>query len=195
MALCTQCGTRPPIWRLENHLLCLDCYSKLMQAQAIQFEQNARLINFCVDHMESVVGLPGLSPRIAMPKPIVHTGDMTLNNIDVRDSVLGAINTGEVERLDVALSNVRVGGNRKLAVTLKQLTQSILDAEDITDDQRTEMLEAMSYVAQQAVLPAAERQKSLGRRVVATLAKLLNASGSLASIAQVALPHIHKIFS
>jgi hypothetical protein len=90
MNLCTQCRARPAIWRLEDHLLCVDCHLKFMQAQQIQFEQQARMINFLSDHMESMVGLPGISPRIALPKPIVHTGAMTLNNINVRDSVVGA---------------------------------------------------------------------------------------------------------
>jgi hypothetical protein len=63
MNLCTQCLTRPPIWKLEDHLLCVDCHLKFMQAQRIQFEQNARRLNFLADHMDSTIGLPGFSPK------------------------------------------------------------------------------------------------------------------------------------
>jgi hypothetical protein len=166
-----------------------------MQAQQIQFEQNARFLNFLAEHMDSSVGLPGFSPRISLPQPIVHTGAMTLNNINVRDSVVGAVNTGQIKRLDLAMTNVRVAGDRRVAEGLKQLTQAILDAEDITEAQRKEMLEAMSYLAEQAVLPDSERQKSLGRRVLGTLNQLLNASASLATIAPILTPVLQRIFS
>jgi hypothetical protein len=120
---------------------------------------------------------------------------MTLNNISVRDSVVGAVNTGEIERLDLAMTNVRVAGDRVVADGLEQLTQAILDAEDVTAAQRKEMLEAMSYLAEQAVLPDGERQKSLGRRVLKTLSELLSASASLATLVPTLIPAIQRIFS
>jgi len=195
MNLCTQCRARPPIWSLGDHFLCVDCYLKLMQAQQIQADQSAPMINFLIDQMDSRVGLPGFSPKIAMPQPIVHAGDMTLNNISIRDSVVGAVNTGEIERLDLAMTNVRAAGNSELANTLKELTQAILDAEDVTEAQRKEMLEAMSYLATQAVLPDSERQKSFGARAIRTLKELLGVSGSLATLAQIAIPVLQRIFS
>lgn len=161
----------------------------------IQQDEHARTMNFLLGQMEAQVGLSGLFPRIEIPEQITHSGPMTLNNINVKDSVVGTINTGDIERLDLAMSNVRAGGEKDLADVLQRLTQSVLDATDIAAADRQELLECLSHLAGQAVIPKNERQLSLGRRILSDLERLLSAAASLTTLVPFTIPVLHRLFS
>jgi hypothetical protein len=186
--LCSQCGSKSPIVQVALHLLCVDCHLKFQQAQRIAQDELARTLNWLAAVAESQVGLNDtVLPRIEITKPIVHSGPMALNNPNVQDSIVGVINPGEIERLDLAMSDIRAGGNKELSEVLQQLTQAVLDATDIADAQR-KVLEHISFLATQAILPKRERQASVGKIVTANLERILNASASLATLVPLAIP-------
>ena len=61
--------------------------------------------------LESIVGLPGMLPRIQIPP--LPSAPLTLNNIKVDNSVVGSINTGNVRAIDVNLTYLYGAGNDK----------------------------------------------------------------------------------
>jgi hypothetical protein len=107
-------------------------------------QQNAAFMNYLSQLMHYQMGLSDVSPRLEVPKPVhyQHSGDF--NNMNVRDSVVGSINTGEIERIDIALNNVRAGGENQLAAQLQKLPESVLNAKDLTDEARKETVEELS---------------------------------------------------
>lgn len=193
--VCSQCGQRPPFVVVEQHLLCLDCWTKWQQAMLAQQEQNIRLMNYLHDLMEFRVGLPGLSPRIELPRtpPTIAARKMTFNNFKIDQSVVGSINTGDIKRLDVAVSQVRVGGNEKLAAHLETLTQAIINSE-LNSEQKNEALEMLAFLGGQAVLPREGRQASLGKRILLALSEIVSTSGSLVTIWSAVGPHLSSLF-
>jgi len=180
-----------------NHLLCIDCHLKFQQALAIQNEQLSSTLNWLTDQMESRIGLSGVLPRIHVPKPVhIHnSGKTNFNNIRIEGSVVGSINTGEVERIDLALTNVRAGGQDALASELQKITQAVLDSKELAQEARNEAVEGLSYLAEQAVLPQDRRQKSLGKRILSNIERLLTDSANLTAIYMGAAPILHKLFS
>src|SRR5262245_41012755 len=110
---CSQCG-KPAVAQTSDGLpLCLQCFEKLDAIISRQVELNAAMANFAIAEMESIVGMPGLLPRMEMPRrpPVVQSGPVTFNNIRVDRSVIGALNTAEVTSIDVNLSNLHNAGN------------------------------------------------------------------------------------
>jgi hypothetical protein len=193
--LCTQCGLKPPIVQREGgHLLCVDCNLKFVQAFQIQQHESAKSINHLLEMAEARVGLTGVLPRIQTSEPIIHSGDLTFNNISVEGSVVGAINTGELHKLDLAMTDISASGNAQLARYLQALTQAVVNSRDIADDNKNEAVEILSYLSSQAILPKDQRQTSLGKTVLSKLETLLNTSASLATLLNLVLPHLTGLF-
>ena len=62
------------------------------------------MLNYLTTEIEAVDGLPRLFPRYKVSSPVYHKGDLILNNINIQNSNVGAINTGNVESIDVSLT-------------------------------------------------------------------------------------------
>lgn len=193
--LCTQCGLKPPILVREGgHLLCVDCNLKFVQAFQIQQHESAKMINHLHEMAEARLGLTGVFPRIQTSEPIIHSGALTFNNISVEGSVVGAINTGELHKLDLAMTDISASGNPMLAGHLQALTQAVVNSPDIPDDQKNEAVEILSYLSSQAVLPKDQRKSSIGKTVLSKLETLLNTSASVTTLLSLVLPHLRALF-
>jgi hypothetical protein len=145
--------------------------------------------------MEATVGMQGLLPRIAIPRPAsVQTGPVTLNNIHVNESVVGVINTGSIKQLDLAMDNIRKQGAADVADAVQRLSQAVLDASDLDPSQKKDAVEHLTFVAEQAALPKEQRQSAVGKAVVGGLERLLNASASITSLWAQLAPYIEPLF-
>jgi hypothetical protein len=137
------------------------------------------------------VGFRNSMPRLELPKPINvhHMGNF--NNIRVDRSVVGSINTGEVGRIDVALDNVRAGGQDDLADQLQVLTQAVVESKELTREAQNQALETLSSLTEQAALP---REKRRGvRALLVGLEHFLTDSASLTALFQIVAPHLHRL--
>jgi hypothetical protein len=123
------------------------------------------------------------------------SGKTSFKNIKVEGSVVGSINTGEIERIDLALNNVRAGGEIALAGELQKLIQAVVDSKELALETRNETVDTLSYLATQAVLPKELRQKSLGQRMISNLERLFEDSANLTTIFVAAALILHKLFS
>jgi len=162
--------------------LCIDCYLKMQQAMRIQQTTIAELMNYLTGEMEAAVGLPGLLPRYEVAKTPVVTGPVTLHNIRVDNSTVGAINTGEIQKLDVVLTHVKEGGNPALALALQILTQATIDDENLDEEYKNEALQHLSFLGSQAVLSADQRHGAVCTLGIAALETIMQRSATLARL-------------
>src|SRR5437868_5036041 len=109
---CNQCG-KPAIARVNGHPLCVGCYSIVQTAWREKDIALKEQLNYLMAEAEAVTGLYGTMPRYEVQTPVIHQGPMTFHNIRVDRSVVGAINTGDVKRIDVALSQISVAGEHE----------------------------------------------------------------------------------
>jgi len=161
---CCQCGKIPAVYQIEGNPLCLDCAYKAEKINYMKQEQYMRQINFLMADMETMVGMPGILPRYEMPKPnpIIKTqGVLTLNNINVNQSVVGSINTGSIEQIDVALTNIKNGGAEETADIIREFTEAVLEEKKLNTDIKNEIIEQLSFLASQAALPEEGQKKSI----------------------------------
>src|SRR4051812_20740802 len=84
--------------------LCLDCWQKLSTIQHMDFVRNAAMLNHAMDSMDAVIGIPtGGRIPIAAIAQAMNKGN-TYNNISISNSQVGVLNTGELAKIDAAIT-------------------------------------------------------------------------------------------
>lgn len=183
---CGQCG-RPAIGSVNGVNLCVDCYSRFQAANTEQMRHSMAMMNYLTDQMDDITGLGGLyrSPRIQVPPPspiVASRGPMTFHNINVQGSVVGAINTGQVQQIDVAIDHIKLGGNAALAETLKQFTEAVLADTKINAEGKKDILEQLSFLTTQTTTAKEQRKPGMIRSVMEGIAKATSISTSLVTL-------------
>lgn len=189
---CEQCG-KPFVYEVAGHRLCIDCTLKMQDIADRELGRLATKHNLLLGQIEAVTGITGVFPRAEAPIPRPQVG-ITLHNIKIDNSIVGVINTGTAQTIDVAMSQIQQHGSQALATELQKLTQTIIDSLDLNTTQKNEALEHLAFLATQAAIPKEKRQAAVARVVLPALERLLNLSASLVAIWQVAMPLIETIF-
>ena len=125
--------------------------------------------NRIVADAEVVTGLYGVIPRYQIATPVVHQGAMTFHNIKIDGSVVGAINTGHVQQIDVALSHIKVTGNPKLEEALAEFTAAVAHSTELPTQAKNEILEQLATIAEQAATPKESRSWGILKALVASV--------------------------
>jgi hypothetical protein len=177
MAACSQCGKPAVVMVGEGLPLCVDCNLKLAQAQEIRDRALKEEANYLVDQMEAVSGISGVLPRYKIRTPVVHQGPMNFHNINVDRSVVGAINTGNVEKMEVALNEIHAHNtNPELEDSLKQFTETVLKDASLSAQNKDEIVEQLTALAAEAAKPKESRSAGAVRAVLTSVATSIPAA-------------------
>jgi len=195
---CGQCG-KPAICEVGGVRLCVDCYTKFQTAHTqaqVAFTAALRHLmameNRAAAELESVVGLPGLLPRIQIPP--MPPAPLTLNNIKFDNSVVGAVNTGSVRDIEVNLTHLQNSGNDKATDALKALTEAILRDPSVDSTQKNDLVEQIAFLSEQAVLAAKDRKPGLIKRTLGTLSQAAGTVTAMGGAWQAAEPILKSLF-
>jgi hypothetical protein len=182
---CYQCD-KPAVIRYgegkETMLFCLDCNLKFQQAADMIQRRNAEMINYLTGQIESHFGMYGMFPRYKITPPLIHQGEIKLNNINVNNSVVGAINTGVVQSIDISLSVIKNQGDIEIVKVIKDLTEEVLQSKKMEDDKKNEILEQLSFISEQLSKPKESRIWSVIKPVFATIGSALSGFSNLLGI-------------
>ena len=188
-ALCSQCG-KPALAEVSGKLLCLDCAQRWDELISAPIERQANLLNVLAGFAEMHTGFP--MPRLQMSR--TNRGPITLNNIHVANSVVGSINTGEIDKLNLVMSHMRVAGQEELAKALQEFTQAVIDSHEMPADDKNSALEYLSFLASQSTLPTEERQPAVAKAVIPTLERTITRAGAIASLWSALKPLLETLF-
>ena len=178
---CSQCA-RQAMYDINGHLLCLEHRTMLVQSAQQSQRDNMAMMNYLRDQINETFGLPPSQTRIQVPQDIINHAPVTYNHINVSDSVVGSINTAQVGRIDVAMNRIANGGNEEVANAIKSLTEAVLSSKEVDSGIRDQLIEQLSFLAEQAVLPKAQQQKSVIGIVLETTATTIGAIASLSAL-------------
>lgn len=158
--------------------VCLDCYSRIVANDMSQQKFDARFINFLMDTMDSLVGVHGVTPRIELDaRPIVHTGEMKLNNIQVSGSTIGVLNTGTIQNLDNKLTAL---GQENVATTaIKNLSNAVIESKDLSDEQKKQIIELLDSITDEILAPRNNRRATVAKALWNNLREILSEVSSL----------------
>ena len=182
---CYQC-TRPAMYLVteDNIPLCLDCYAKFSQIIQVELEQHERWMNYLHDQADAIVGLPQTGFRFPpRPKPVIIDG-VKMNNITVSNSVVGTINTGSVGIIDQSISAVIQNGDNSLADAIKNLSEAIIQSKDITQNQKSELIEILSVVSTEAASPPEQRKNVVAQTLIEKASSITMLANDIADACQ-----------
>jgi CCR4-NOT transcriptional regulation complex NOT5 subunit len=148
--------------------------------------ENMAMINYLQDSIAYTTGVPGSTPpRIQIPVPIVNNAPVTQNthnNIHVENSVVGSINTAQVGRINVAMNDISNGNDESVKLAIKTITEAMVNSSELEGATKDQLLEQMAFIAEQASLPVASRQRSVVVPVLSAISASLSGVASLATI-------------
>lgn len=173
--------------------LCIDCQLKMQQIHSRQNAENERMINFFADHIDAISGLPRTGARFP-ERQIVDSPEFVMNKINITDSNVGVVNTGTVHSIEAAVNVIAEGGNAELSEALAELTQGILDDENLGDEERKGALDLVNTVSAEASLAPEKQRKVIIKPLVGELAQLLQGSAAAMTIYEKVLPVLQALF-
>jgi hypothetical protein len=186
--ICGGCGRRSQIVAVYEGMnglrVCLQCYQSIQAEERQRKISHAHEMNGLYAQMEYMAGLPrGTMPREPIPQPapiIENRNNMTVNNhITVTGGTVGAINTGNVERLNVAIDQAIRNSDGQLAEAIRQLGTAIANNTTITPAQKNEASECLIYLIEQVNTIPERRQAAIVLSVKDTFLKVLSVSADL----------------
>ena len=127
----------------------------------------------------------GVIPRYGRPAQPIQTGPVTFNNIRVDRSIVGAINTGAVAKLDVVMTGARNFGEQgqHVADALQKLTQAVLDSTELQAGAKNEIVENLAFVLDQLQQKGASAKQSAPfKAVTERLNAVLNTISTLSNL-------------
>ena len=193
MPKCSQCD-RPAIYAIGDQQipLCLQCCAIHQSVFDRQLAALDRQVEMALDDMEMVAGvrLPG---RRRPAPPVVLSGT-TFHNINIKNSNMGVVNTGELHQVDTAVSVIGNQGEPQLAGALKALTEAVVASTAMDAAARQETIELLSALGSEATVQKAQRRAGVARPLLGRLRELLSVAADLSSVAQAAVPIIAAAF-
>lgn len=115
--------------------------------------------------------------RARMERALNPRGTMNFINIKIDRSAVGAINTGSVEKIDAALSDIKVSGDNELERNLAAFTEGVVASEELSDGARKEILEQLTVVTEEATKPKESRSWGVLKAVVASISAAVATTG------------------
>lgn len=169
MAACSQCG-KPAVFEVNGHPICVDCNLKIQQAFQIRDNALKEQYNRLIDEAEFATGLYGVMPRYKTQPPVIHQGPMNFHSIKIDGSVVGAINTGNVKKMEVALNNIHSKNqNADLEEHLKKFTEEVLAEAKLSVEVKNDIVEQLSVLAAQLAAPPESRIKTVMKALVTSI--------------------------
>lgn len=175
---CTQCD-KPAIVVVQSdegsapaHPLCIEHYSILTAAQHTRFAMSASMENNALANIESLSGGLVRHERIFIPMPPrpLHMSYLHIEN----SGTIGVVNTGNVQKIEVALHQLNEAGNDHLKEALSQMTNAVLAARhELSSSVTEELLENLAFVSTQATTGPANRQRGMIRGALAGIRELV----------------------
>jgi hypothetical protein len=202
---CSQCpGTFFAIatWQGFSHPVCLQCWSLFQDKLSNMQEQNARAMNHLSAEMEWCSGLPiGTMPRYAPPPPkyLTKIGGLVLNNITIKESAIGVINTGTIkgnlQSIDASLTLLNKQPQyREFLKVIRDLSEAIVNANEASEAQKEAIVEWLSTLIEQARSAKESRKPSLIKAAIKELSELAGAVVSVQTLWNAAVPVINQFF-
>jgi len=137
-------------------------------------------MNFLLDYADAVTGMTGVMPRYKIPNPVVHQGPVNVHNVRIDRSVVGAVNTGTVDNLEVSLNDIRIDSdNAELKGMLKEFTEAVLRETNLSTESKNDIMEQLSVIASQMALPKESRLRPVMKGLTTSISAIIAATDLL----------------
>lgn len=150
--------------------------------------QHAHEMNGLIAQMEYLACLPpGTMPREPVPQlPATfqdrRTMTVTNNHITVNGGTVGAINTGTIQRLNVAIDQAAQRNDAALVIAIRQLGEAIANHATLTAEKKDEASECLLFLVDQISIPATQRRPTIIRAATDAFLRALSVAADLMQV-------------
>ena len=193
---CVQCG-KPAVvaYNDGNTPLCVEHHLMMQQATYLETSRHAATLNFLSQEIAQAQDYILPPVHYEIPSPPFIGSQLTLNNINVSNSTIGAINTGTIQQLDASITMFQGEGKGEIAGALKDLTQAIHDSNEINATTKNEVAEQLAFLVAQVEAKPEQRSRGIIKSVLSGIGPLLTNTAALATLWSTLQPLIEKALS
>ncbi len=163
---------------------------------AIQQEQREREMNYLADQFEAITGVPGVVPRYPERKVnLLQGATVALHNININNSNVGVLNTGHLEIIDSAITQLnQESGSEVVSAAISKLANAIAVSGELSAEKRNEAMEILSAIASEATAPKDKRRGAVIKPLLSSLGTSIQSAAALVQIWQSVAPAITQFF-
>ena len=191
---------KPGVKKYGETLLCVDCYHKVahadfMEGQILHNQLSWTASNLNLVQQDLYAGAGGLLPlkQMTIPQP-PSAPRYSSQQIKVSDSNIGVINAGTLVNLETGIEVIQNLGDKDLANAVKQLTEAVLDSEEINDELKREIAEQLELLVTEALAGKDKQRKSLAKSVMSNISQSIGTVAGLLTIWNSAQPLLQAYF-
>lgn len=173
MSNCHHCK-RPAFVAISGCPLCLQCYSDYNVMQFRNFLINSVMLNNANDDLEAIAPYLGNRNRIPVAELAnVMANKNIYNNINVSNSTIGGISTGNLARINSTIEVSKGNEREEFGSRLKCISEAVCADPDLTPQQKDELIGILRAIAEESQqrLPNGTVMKSLFDGLIASVAK------------------------
>ncbi|WP_144766547.1 hypothetical protein [Methylobacterium dankookense] len=162
--------------------LCVHCYSKFSEVINLEFLKSVLMMNQAAAEMDLVAPFGPPTPKVPVGEfaKAMQKGH-TFNNFNVNNSQIGVINTGELAKIDAAITLSRGSDAEIFGQKVQILTEALLKSTEVSQAQKNEIIDLIQALTSEVI---AKRKpavigallQSIGAKVsgISVLARLTN---------------------
>ena len=186
--MCSQCGQRQALLDINGAPVCIACEHTFQQSRYMVFAQNAAMMNHASQELDAVLGFGPLSPQIVIPKAPVPPIYYNSQSVNVQGSSVGNINMGAARDIQANVKTLTQNGDIAIAEKLAELGNAILNAEDVDDAVKNELLEQFSVLTEMASAKPEDRKPGAIKAIISAVTEGAKAIGGVAAAWSAAEP-------
>lgn len=155
---CQQCGKNAIVQTEAGLILCLDCFAKLRQ---LIYSENLQLMAQFNQLMDQASFITGLNINIPMPKYDIPKPIINSTNFQIKDSVIGTINTGYAKDIVNNMTNIKNRGDEKFLEKMTEFLEAITKENLMTKEIKEEILEKWAFLNSQMQIKPEYRKNGM----------------------------------
>jgi uncharacterized protein YfbU (UPF0304 family) len=172
--------------------LCLDCYKKVQEIAATAYVIKQHELNVLKKEFNDVAGIEIAS---IVPVPDALSRKTVMNVVKIDRSIIGAVNTGKIEHLEVAMGDMVKGGSKQLADVVKMFTEAALKEKALDQKAKSELLDQIRFLLEEAKTAKKDQKPGAIKSVMSGIEKAVAVSASLLKVWQEAYAAFGPYFS
>lgn len=193
MMTCHQCQ-RPALYRFgegaQSYVLCLSCYAVLEDIEFKKFLKLSAMLNQSMDAMDNVAPWGPRSERIPVAEIArAASASKTYNNISIANSNVGVVNTGNLAKIDAAITISTGNDQEEFGARLKDLTEAIVNEASVSAELKQQLVEVVQAISDQVI------SKRPSKVVISTLFGRLKEMASNSTVIIVAAEKLQAAWS
>lgn len=186
---CSQCD-REAIGAVNNGqgpAFCLEHMNMFQNMISRNLADLQRQEDSIMDYVEMTTGVRLRQPR---PAPVLHHGNVTVNNIKIDRSNIGVVNTGNINDINSAITFIENSGHIEVASGLKNFSETIISSKELEDSQKNEILDHLAFLSNQIKSTPESRHNTTAKTTLNAIKEILSVSANLSTVWSVFYPLI-----